>query len=175
METRFGLTFQILDRAYIAQTRQERGWGVNPWATHSRFLISHRLLIDEEYAAPLRDWLGPLRPGALLILDEAHHAAPSSGTKYAIDTKITRAVRDLAGRFEHRLFLSATPHNVHSNSFSALLEILDPQRFCRGVPIKGKNLDDDIVAYEDYFDDNVTMYDSEDYASTDIDDTDDDF
>ena len=49
--------------------------------------------------------------------------------------KITRAVRDLAGRFEHRLFLSATPHNGHSNSFSALLEILDPQRFCRGVPV----------------------------------------
>ena len=145
METRFGLTFQILDRAYIAQTRQERGWGVNPWATHSRFLISHRLLIDEEYAAPLRDWLGPLRPGALLILDEAHHAAPSSGTKYAIDTKITRAVRDLAGRFEHRLFLSATPHNGHSNSFSALLEILDPQRFCRGVPVKGKSLLEDVM------------------------------
>ena len=53
--------------------------------------------------------------------------------------KITRAVRDLAPRFEHRLFLSATPHNGHSNSFSALLEILDPQRFCRGVPVD-KNL-----------------------------------
>jgi hypothetical protein len=47
--------------------------------------------------------------------------------------------RDLAPRFEHRLFLSATPHNGHSNSFSALLEILDPQRFCRGVPAD-KNL-----------------------------------
>ena len=56
--------------------------------------------------------------------------------EYAIDSQITRAVRDLAPRFEHRLFLSATPHNGHSNSFSALLEILDPQRFCRGVPVK---------------------------------------
>ena len=35
-------------------------------------------------------------PGTLLILDEAHHAAPSSGQKYAIDSQITRAVRDLA-------------------------------------------------------------------------------
>ena len=42
----------------------------------------------------------------------------------------------MAPRFEHRLFLSATPHNGHSNSFSALLEILDPQRFCRGVPVQ---------------------------------------
>lgn len=138
MEQRFGLTFAVLDRAYVARMRQERGYGVNPWATHSRFLISHRLLIDEEYAAPLRVWLGELRPGALVILDEAHHAAPSSGARYAIDSKITRAVRDIAPRFEHRLFLSATPHNGHSNSFSALLELLDPQRFCRGVPIRSR-------------------------------------
>jgi hypothetical protein len=50
-------------------------------------------------------------------------------------------VRDLAGRFEHRLFLSATPHNGHSNSFSSLLEMLDPQRFTRGVEIKRKELE----------------------------------
>jgi hypothetical protein len=37
--------------------------------------------------------------------------------------------------------LSATPHNGHSNSFSALLEILDPQRFTRGVPVKPRDLD----------------------------------
>lgn len=47
--------------------------------------------------------------------------------------------------FEHRLFLSATPHNGHSNSFSALLEILDPQRFCRGVPVSPKLRDEVMV------------------------------
>src|SRR5947209_7058623 len=128
LENRFGLVFEILDKEYVQRVRRERGFGVNPWSTHPRFLISQRLLIDEAYAGPLRDWLGEFRSGTLLILDEAHHAAPSSGQKYAIDSKITRAVRDLAPRFEHRLFLSATPHNGHSNSFSALLEILDPQR-----------------------------------------------
>lgn len=145
LEDRFGMIFQILDKEYIARVRQERGYGVNPWTTHSRFLISHRLLIDEAYTATLRDWLGAFRPGSLLILDEAHHAAPSTGAKYAIDSKITRAIRDLAGRFEHRLFLSATPHNGHSNSFSAVLEILDPQRFCRGVPVRTKQLTDVMV------------------------------
>jgi superfamily II DNA/RNA helicase len=107
--------------------------------------VSQRLLIDEAYVGGLRDHLGDLRPGALLILDEAHHAAPASGVKYAIDSKITRAVRDLAQRFEHRLFLSATPHNGHSNSFSALLEILDPQRFCRGVPVAPRLRDEVLV------------------------------
>jgi len=145
LEARFGLTFEILDKDYMKRVRRERGFSVNPWSTHTRFLISHRLLIDEAYAGPLRDHLGTFRSGSLLILDEAHHAAPSSGQKYAIDSQITRSVRDLAPRFEHRLFLSATPHNGHSNSFSALLEILDPQRFCRGVPVSAKHRDETIV------------------------------
>jgi len=145
LESRFGLTFEILDKEYLKKVRRERGFSVNPWSTHTRFLVSHRLLIDETYAGPLRDYLGTFRSGSLLILDEAHHAAPSSGTKYAIDSQITRAVRDLAPRFEHRLFLSATPHNGHSNSFSALLEILDPQRFIRGVPVTAKHRDEVVV------------------------------
>jgi len=145
LEARFGLTFEILDKEYMRRVRRERGFGVNPWTTHSRFLFSNRLLIDEAYAGPLRDWLQGFRQGSLLILDEAHHAAPSSGQRYAIDSQITRAVRDIAHRFEHRLFLSATPHNGHSNSFSALLELLDPQRFCRGVPVTQKALDDVMV------------------------------
>ncbi|KAA0895499.1 helicase [Oryzomonas rubra] len=141
LENRFGLTFEVLDRAYIERVRQERGYGVNPWTTFPRFLVSHKLLIDEAYCAPLRDWLDNLRPGSLLIFDEAHHAAPASGARYAIDSKFTRAIRDVADRFEHRLFLSATPHNGHSNSFSALLEILDKHRFTRGVKVLKSNLD----------------------------------
>ncbi len=95
LESRFGLTFEILDKDYMKRVRRERGFGVNPWSTHSRFLVSHRLLIDEVYVGPLRDWLGTFRGATLFILDEAHHAAPSSGQKYAIDSQITRAIRDL--------------------------------------------------------------------------------
>src|SRR6266481_1604249 len=145
LEQRFGLGFEVLDKDYVIHVRRERGYGTNPWATHARFLISHRLLIDEAYAGPLRDWLDHFRPGSLLILDEAHHAAPSSGSRYAIDSKITRAIRELAPRFEHRLFLSATPHNGHSNSFSALLELLDPYRFTRGVEVRGKKALEDVM------------------------------
>ena len=154
LEQRFGLTFVVYDREFVARCRRERGYAVNPWTTHSRFILSHALLRDEEYAAPLRDLLsidenGKPRdgadPGSLLILDEAHHAAPASSSKYAIDSQFTRAVRDLAERFEHRLFLSATPHNGLSNSFSALLEILDPQRFVRGTPVEPKLRDEVMV------------------------------
>ena len=145
MEERFGLTFVIYDRDYVSGVRQQRGWAVNPWKTHTRFIISQALIRDETYAAPLRDWLGEFASGSLLILDEAHNAAPASGSKYAIDSKLTRSIRDLAPRFEHKLFLSATPHNGHSNSFSALLELLDPQRFCRGVPVDAKLRDEVMV------------------------------
>ena len=140
MEQRFGLTFQVYDKEYVDTKKRERGLQVNPWTTHSRFILSQALLRDEAYAADLRDWLGEFSARSMLILDEAHNAAPASGGRYAIDSKMTRVVRDLAPRFEHRLFLSATPHNGHSNSFAALLEILDPNRFCRGVPVHPNQL-----------------------------------
>ena len=138
MEERFGLRFEILDRRYFARMRHDRGYGVNPWRTHSRFLVSHNLLVSDTYAQPMREWLGDRLPGSLLILDEAHHAAPSSGGRYGIESKLTRAVREIADAFEHRLFLSATPHNGHSNSFSTLMELLDPYRFTRGVKVTGQ-------------------------------------
>lgn len=149
MASRFGLAFTVMDRAYVAKVRQERGYGTNPWSTGSRFLVSHALLRKSDYAAPLIDWLeqgrgsndqAPLQ--SLLIFDEAHNAAPASNSlRYAIDSNLTRSLRDLAPRFEHRIFLSATPHNGHSNSFTALLELLDPSRFTRGVPFEQADLD----------------------------------
>jgi SNF2 family DNA or RNA helicase len=145
MEQRFGLTFVVVDRAWFSAIRSERGLDANPWKTHSRFIISHALLRDESYAGPLRIQLGTFAPGSLLILDEAHNVAPSSGARYAVDSHLTRTARDLAPRFEHKLFLSATPHNGHSNSFAALLEILDPQRFVRGVPVSPDQLADVMV------------------------------
>src|SRR3954452_805869 len=56
LEARFGLTFEILDKDYVTQVRKERGYGINPLTTHTRFLVSHRLLIDEAYSGPLLDW-----------------------------------------------------------------------------------------------------------------------
>jgi len=153
MASRFGLAFTVMDRAYVAKVRQERGYGTNPWSTASRFLISHALLRNPEYSSLLRVWLEEGKGGddqaplqSLLILDEAHNAAPASNSlRYAIDSGLTRSLRDLAPLFEHRIFLSATPHNGHSNSFTALLELLDPARFVRGVPFDPKDLDTVLV------------------------------
>jgi hypothetical protein len=137
LQRRFGMRFEVMSRAFVARRRKERGFGVNPWSTHARFIISHQLLRRPEYRDPLLAHLGERTRKSLLILDEAHVAAPATSSKYAVDSDLTKVMRDIAPRFENRLFLSATPHNGHSNSFSALLELLDPQRFTRGVTVNG--------------------------------------
>jgi hypothetical protein len=80
LDAKFGLSFTIVDREYLGTLRRERGYSASPWASGSRFIISHSLLADETYVGGLRDLLGNFRPRALLILDEAHHAAPASGS-----------------------------------------------------------------------------------------------
>jgi hypothetical protein len=145
MEKRFGLRFEIYNRAFVGKRRQERGFGVNAWGTYPRFIISFHTLRRPEYRDLLLAHLENVRGRSLLVIDEAHNAAPATSARYALDSDTTQVIRDVAPRFEHRLFLSATPHNGHSNSFSALLEILDPQRFTRGVPPNRAVLDEVMV------------------------------
>ena len=76
-----------------------------------------------------------------LILDESHNCAPSGQGKYATDSLRTQALRVLVPHFEHKLFLSATPHNGYPESFTALLELLDDQRFARDTTPDRKQLE----------------------------------
>ncbi|MBP8810165.1 MAG: DISARM system SNF2-like helicase DrmD [Kofleriaceae bacterium] len=141
MSTRFGQAFELYNRAFVQRRRQDRGFGVNPWVTHARFVISYQTLRRPEYKEPLHQMLREGRRRTLLILDEAHTAAPASSSRYAVFSDTTRVVAELAPLFDHRLFLSATPHNGHSNSFSTLLALLDRQRFTRGVPPSARALE----------------------------------
>ena len=76
----------------------------------------------------------------MLIVDEAHNCAPSGRGRYATDSMRTQALRLLVPHFEHKLFLTATPHNGYPESFSALLELLDNQRFARSTTPDRKQL-----------------------------------
>ena len=145
MSTRFGQGFELYNRAFVQRRRQDRGFGVNPWVTHARFVISYQTLRRPEYKEPLHQMLKEGRRRTLLILDEAHTAAPASSSRYAVYSDTTRVVAELAPLFDHRLFLSATPHNGHSNSFSTLLSLLDRQRFTRGVPPSSRGLEQIMV------------------------------
>jgi len=134
MQQKFGLYFEVYDREFVGRRQRERGFGVNPWATHTRFIISYPMLRRPANRDTLLQHIGERVKKSLLVLDEAHTVAPASATsrvagRYAVDSQLTKVARDVAPRFENRLFLSATPHNGHSNSFTALLALLDPQRF----------------------------------------------
>lgn len=139
MREKFGLEFRIVDRELMHELRRRRGIHVNPWTHYPRLITSIDYLKRER---PLRLLHEVLPSGGqsllprrfdLLIVDECHNAAPSGMGRYARDSDRTRAIRDITPHFEHKLFLSATPHNGYAESFGALLELLDNQRFARGV------------------------------------------
>lgn len=139
MRDKFGLDFRIVDSELMRELRRSRGIHANPWGHFPRLITSIDFLKRER---PLRLFSETLpsegesiypRRYDVLIVDEAHNCAPSGRGKYATDSLRTEAIRKLAPHFEHKLFLTATPHNGYPESFSALLELLDDQRFARGT------------------------------------------
>jgi superfamily II DNA or RNA helicase len=147
MRDKFGLEFRIIDSQAISDLRRKRGIHVNPWSHFPRLITSIDYLKRERPLRTFRETLPsgdePTYPRAydLMIVDEAHNIAPSGRGKYATDSMRTLAIRSLAPHFEHKLFLSATPHNGYQESFTALLEMLDSQRFARAVPLDRTQLD----------------------------------
>jgi superfamily II DNA or RNA helicase len=138
MREQFGLGFEVVDTEYAHRLRRERGVGVNPFRSHPRLIVSMEWIKFESQMRWFDEFLPPdpntyPRAFDLLIVDEAHRIAPSAVGRYAKESMRTKAMRRLAPHFEHRLFLTATPHNGYPESFQALLEMLDPNRFTKGI------------------------------------------
>ena len=140
MAEKFGLDFTLLTTDMLRDLRRSHGLQANPFTVYPRTIISLPWLRTARVQRLLDEVLTPetRQPGFfdLLVVDEAHHCAPPAprrSTGYAVDSLQTRAVRRLGEHSQHRLFLSATPHNGYAESWQALLEMLDPQRFARGV------------------------------------------
>ena len=139
MRDKFGLEFRIIDSDLMKDLRRRRGIHVNPWTHFPRLITSIDFLKRERPMRFFRETLPAEGESAyprrydLIIVDEAHNISPSGRGQYATDSQRTLAIRTLSPHFEHKLFLTATPHNGYHESFSALLELLDSQRFARGV------------------------------------------
>jgi superfamily II DNA or RNA helicase len=147
MREKFGLEFVIVNRQLMAQVRRTHGLDANPFRLFPRVIVSMAWLPTLRAQRLLRHVYADTGNSAsarrfafdVLVVDEAHHVAPSSPSSpggrrgYAIDSQRTIATRELAARCEHRLFLSATPHNGYTESFTALLEMIDGRRFTRGA------------------------------------------
>ena len=160
MRDKFGLEFQIVNTETMREVRRSHGVHANPFTLFPRVIVSMswlpgeraQRLLNEVYAHVDADSGASRTAFDVLIVDEAHHVAPprpqtgKSGRRgYAVDTQRTRAVRDLAHRCEHRLFLTATPHNGYTESFTALLEMVDDRSFARGAQLDRKALDEVVV------------------------------
>ena len=136
MEEKFGLEFRIIDTTYVNQLRRERGLHANPWTSYPRIITSIDWAKQGEGLRLFKDALpahvGHPRKFDLLVIDEAHNVSPTVG-RYAVESLRTRFVRLIAPHYQHKLFLTATPHDGYTESFTALLELLDDQRFARNV------------------------------------------
>ena len=147
MREKFGLDFVIVNSELMAQVRRSHGLNANPFRLFPRVIVSLSWLPTVRAQRLLRAVYADARDTAtarrfafdVLVVDEAHHVAPASPSAadghrgYAVDSQRTTATRELAERCEHRLFLSATPHNGYPESFTALLEMIDGRRFKRGA------------------------------------------
>jgi len=135
---KFALPFDLVDRAETHALRRRLGMDANPWRSFSRIITSYHYLrqsdvLDQFLAACRTPEGSPHLPWDLLIVDECHNLMPSA---FGDDSDLCRMLRLVAPQFEHRLFLSATPHNGHTRCFTGLLEILDPVRFSQTDALK---------------------------------------
>lgn len=133
MMDKFAIPFEIVDRGETLKLQKELGVDANPWHTHERLITSYHYLKQADVLEQFRSAAEPREDSRLrwdlLIVDEAHNLAPAASV--GADSDVARMLRNIAPWFEHRIFLTATPHNGHTFSFSGLLEALDPVRFTR--------------------------------------------
>lgn len=132
LESKFGLDFTLVDRDSTSQLRRQLGMETNPWTTHPRAIASYHYLKQEDV---LSEFLlasqsgGPnstTLPWDLLIIDEVHNCMPAA---HGRDSDLAQMLERIGKLFEHKVFLSATPHNGFTQSFTGLLSLLDPVRF----------------------------------------------
>ncbi len=133
MQSKFSMAFDVVDRKRTHELQRSMGMDANPWRAFPRIITSYHYLKQHDV---LQEFLSvsrvrddsPHLPWDMIILDEAHNLSPSS---FGTDSDLSAMLGSVAPLFEHRLFLTATPHNGHTRSFSGLLERLDPVRFSR--------------------------------------------
>lgn len=138
MWDKFSLEFDVIDRDSTQKLKRSLGIDANPWRTCSRIISSYYYLrqpdVLEQFRSACRTPEGsPHLAWDLLIVDEVHNLMPSP---FGEDSELCKTLRMITPHFEHRLFLTATPHNGHTRCFSGLLELLDPVRFTRTEELK---------------------------------------
>ena len=133
MAEKFNIDFTVMDSEQAFATQRELGMDANPWTVYPKIITSMDYLKQADVLGKFRTGTehmlpqdSAMLPWDLLIVDEAHNFMPS---RFSDESKRYSMLRDIAPFFEHKLFLTATPHNGYTVSFSGILELLDPVRF----------------------------------------------
>ena len=139
MRDKFGLEFRIIDSESISVLRRKRGIHVNPWSHFPRLITSIDFLKCERPLRLFRETLPagdqPVYPRRydLLIVDEAHMSLLLGEAS----TQPILCAPKLFVRSHHTSSISSfclpLPTTDTVKVFSALLELLDNQRFARAV------------------------------------------
>ena len=120
MREKFGLDFRLVNRAAFDAdpgqfSRHEDGFFITSIDYISR---------DERCLNAAREtrW-------DLIVVDEAHKLSAYEYGNKVDERKRYKAVKDLAPKSDHLLFLTATPHRGRTDTFRRLLLLLDPDLF----------------------------------------------
>ncbi len=136
MAEKFHQAFTVMDRSEVSRIKQLDP-NTNPWAFHQKVVVSMDFLkrpeVLEEFEAAANR-MAPSGSGRmpwdLIIVDEVHNFAPLPGGR---SSERTAMLERVLKNFEHRIFLSATPHNGYHYSYTGLLNLLDPVRFQKKI------------------------------------------
>ena len=157
MREKFGLDFTIVNSELMAQVRRTHGLHANPFLLFPRVIVSHGVAAAgaRPAAAARRVRAGEQpedgqavrvrhpgrRRGAPRCSVEPVRRSPAAGA-----TPSTPSARSRCGSSPTSASTAcscrATPHNGHPESFTALLEMIDPRRFSRGALLDSKALKD---------------------------------
>lgn len=132
LKEKFNLDFEIIDRRKMFELQKEFGINTNPWTVYPRVITSMDYIRQPDVTEKFKAACDRLTvneaklPWNMLVVDEAHNFNPTllgdNSLRYGV-------LKELGVKFEHKIFLTATPHNGYTHAFTGLLELLDPVRF----------------------------------------------
>lgn len=132
LKEKFSLDFEIIDRKKTLELQKELGINMNPWMAYPRVITSMDYIRQADVHEKFKSACDKLRvneaklPWNMLIVDEAHNFNP---TVFGDNSQRYNMLKEIGTMFEHKIFLTATPHNGYTHAFTGLLELLDPVRF----------------------------------------------
>ncbi len=119
MSSKFGLRFSLVNRATFDSDPLQFSRPDGFFITSIDYISRHDPCLN---AARETRW-------DLIVVDEAHKLSAFDYGARVAESNRYRAVRELAPKTDHLLFLTATPHRGRKDTFRRLLLLLDPDLF----------------------------------------------